>query len=165
MFGVRFWGLSALLALGAAVVIGVPTMLIPTPLFHRMTPTSLLDYVIWGISAGLLGPLLALAILSPSSIDASASQRSGGLRALLGGILSFLSVGCPVCNQLVVLLLGVGGTMTFFNPLRPFLGSASIMILAVTLFLHVRVLRYGCSVRFAETLPNAKEEEPQAPSA
>lgn len=42
------------------------------------------------------------------------------------------------------LLLGLGGTMTIFNPLRPFLGLASIALLSVTLFLRMRALRYGC---------------------
>ena len=148
MFGVRFWSLSALLTLGAAVLIGVPTVLIPTPLFHRMTPTSSLDYLIWGVSVALLGPLLALAALSSARDEIDTRQHSDGMRALVGSLLSFLSVGCPVCNQLVVLLLGTGGAMTFFNPLRPFLGIAAIVILAVTLFLRVRVLRYGCPVRF-----------------
>ncbi len=41
--------------------------------------------------------------------------------------------------------------MTFFNPLRPFLGIASIVLLAVTLFLRVRVLRHGCAVQFKKT--------------
>ena len=36
--------------------------------------------------------------------------------------------------------------MTIFNPLRPFLGLASIVLLSVTLFLRLRVLRYGCSL-------------------
>jgi hypothetical protein len=148
MFGVRFWSLSALFALGAAVLIGVPTVLIPTPLFHRMTPTGPLDYLIWGISVALLGLLLALAVLFPSLGEVGASQRSGGMRALVGGILSFLSVGWPVCNQFIVLLLGAGGAMTFFNPLRPFLGIAAMVILAATLFFRVRVLRFGCPVRF-----------------
>ena len=34
--------------------------------------------------------------------------------------------------------------MTIFNPLRPFLGLASIALLSVTLFLRMRALRYGC---------------------
>lgn len=153
MFGIRFWSLSVLLTLGAAVLIGVPTVLIPTPWFHRMTPTSPLDYLIWGISVVLLGPLLALAALSPSSGDADTRQHSGGMRALVGSLLSFFSVGCPVCNQLVVLLLGTGGAMTFFNPLRPFLGIAAVAILAVTLFLRVRVLRYGCPVHVRTSTP------------
>ncbi len=58
--------------------------------------------------------------------------------------------GCPVCNKVVVLLLGLGGAMTFFNPLRPFTGLASIVLMSVTLFMRVRVLRYGCPVRVKE---------------
>lgn len=158
MFGTRFWGYSALFTLSAAALIGVPTVLIPTPLFHRMTPTSPLDYLIWGLTAVLLGPLLALALLFPSPGEVRASQRSGSMRALVGGLLSFLSVGCPICNQVVVLLLGVGGAMTFFNPLRPLLGAAAIVILAVTLFLRVRVLRFGCPVPVTFTREHTLEK-------
>jgi hypothetical protein len=165
MFGARFWGCSALFTLIVATLIGIPTVLIPNPFFHRMTPTGPLDYLIWGLSAALLGPLLALAVLFPSPGDARASQRSGSMRALAGGILSFLSVGCPVCNQVVVLLLGAGGAMTFFNPLRPFLGAAAIVILAVTLFLRVRVLRFGCPVPVVLPSVSGVEREPQGPSA
>lgn len=41
MFGLRFWGLSTLYALGATMLIGLPTVLIPNIFFRRMTPTSL----------------------------------------------------------------------------------------------------------------------------
>ncbi|MDQ2905947.1 MAG: hypothetical protein M3Y81_20690, partial [Chloroflexota bacterium] len=82
---------------------------------------------------------------------ASANMLTGGRRVLAGFFLSFFSVGCPICNKLVVFLLGLGGAMTFFNPLRPFLGIASIVLLAVTLFLRVRVLRHGCAVQFKKT--------------
>ncbi len=150
MFGFRFWGLSVLYTLGAALLIGIPTVLIPNTFFSRMTPTSLQDYLIWGISVALIGPVLALATLYPARSTTGSANRPGvgSGRALAGTLLSFFSVGCPICNKLVVLLLGIGGAMTFFNPLRPFLGIASIVLLGVTLFLQVRVLRYGCPVNF-----------------
>ncbi len=147
MFGLRFWGLSTLYALGAAMLIGLPTVLIPNIFFRRMTPTSLQDYIIWGVSAVLIGAVLALATLYPT-ISASANSGVGGTHALAGTLLSFFSVGCPICNKLVVLLLGFSGAMTFFNPLRPFLGITSIILLSVTLLLRIRVLRHGCSVNF-----------------
>jgi hypothetical protein len=147
MFGFRFWSLSALYAAGCALLLGVPTLLVPNHLFSRTVPTGPQDYVIWIVSALLLGPLLALMTLNPvSSSKAVQGKRSlaGSGRAFGGALLSFLSVGCPVCNKVVVLLLGLGGAMTIFNPLRPLLGLASIVLLSVTLFLRVRVLRYGC---------------------
>lgn len=143
MFGIRFWGLSVLFSSCAALLLGIPTVLISNHWFIRMTPTSSQDYIIWILSALLIGPVTALALLYPIKQDV---QKAGGGRAILGTILSLLSVGCPVCNKVIVFLLGFSGAMTFFNPLRPFLGIASVVLLAATLFLRVRVLRFGCSV-------------------
>ena len=147
MFGFRFWGLSALYTAGSALLLGIPTRLIPTSLFSRVVPTSPQDYVIWIVSALLLGPLVALMTLYPMASQKGAQgNRSsfGSGRAFAGALLSFFSVGCPICNKVVVLLLGLGEAMTIFNPLRPFLGLASIALLSVTLFLRMRALRYGC---------------------
>ena len=65
MFGLRFWSLSALYTAGSALLLGVPTRLIPNPLFSRIVPTGPQDYVIWIVSALLLGPLLSLMTLYP----------------------------------------------------------------------------------------------------
>ena len=157
MFGFRFWSLSALYAAGSALLLGIPTRLIPTPLFSRVVPTGPQDYVIWIVSALLLGPLLSLMTLYPMpSQKAARGKRSiaGTGRAFGGALLSFFSVGCPVCNKVVVLLLGLGGAMTIFNPLRPYLGLASIVLLGVTLFLRVRVVRYGCHLPVQKTVAN-----------
>ena len=147
LFGFRFWSIAALYAAGSALLLGIPTKLIPTPLFSRVVPTSPQDYAIWIVSALLLGPLLSLMTLypmpSPKATPGKGSLAGTG-RAFGGVLLSFFSVGCPVCNKVVVLLLGLGGAMTVFNPLRPYLGLASIVLLSVTLFLRVRVVRHGC---------------------
>jgi len=153
MFGLRFWGISGLYAAGAALLLGIPSVLIPNHLFTRTVPTSPQDYAIWVLSALLIGPLMGLTTLSPGTPKSASSSRrmSGSGRTLAGALLSFFSVGCPICNKLVVFLLGIGGAMTFFNPLRPFLGIASIALLAVTLFLRVRILRCGCAVPLNKT--------------
>src|SRR6266702_4601491 len=155
MVGFRFWSLSALYTAGSALLLGIPTRLIPTPLFSRMVPTSPQDYVIWIVSALLLGPLVALMTLYPVASQKAAQGKHSPLgsgRAVGGASLSFFSIGCPVCNKVVVLLLGLGGAMTMFNPLRPFLGLASIVLLGVTLFLRLRAFRYGCRLPGQKTL-------------
>jgi hypothetical protein len=155
MFGFRFWSLSTLYTAASALLLGIPTKLVPTPLFSRMVPTSPQDYVIWMISALLLGPLLSLMTLYPMPTQKVAQEKrslSGSGRAFAGTLLSFFSVGCPVCNKVVVLLLGLGGAMTIFNPLRPFLGLASIALLSITLFLRLRAVRYGCSLPAQKTI-------------
>jgi len=157
LFGFRFWNLTALYTAGSALLVGIPSRLIPTPLFSRVVPTSPQDYAIWIVSALLLGPFLSLMTLYPMpSQKAPPGTRSlaGTGRAFGGALLSFFSVGCPVCNKVVVLLLGLGGAMTIFNPLRPYLGLASIVLLGVTLFLRVRVVRYGCRLPAHKTGAN-----------
>src|SRR5215472_11714659 len=139
MFGFRFWGISSLYAVGAALLLGVPTVLVPNPLFSRTVPTNPQDYMIWVISALLIGPLMGLATLYPALPKTTSANRSlkGSGHALAGTLLSFFSVGCPACNKVVVLLLGLGGAMTIFNPVRPLLGLAAIGLMSVTLFLRV----------------------------
>jgi hypothetical protein len=77
MFGFRFWGFSVLYTLGAALLIGIPTVLIPNTFFSRMTPTSPQDYVIWGISVALIGPVMALAMLYPTRSTIGSANRPG----------------------------------------------------------------------------------------
>src|SRR5262249_59532132 len=95
MFGLRFWSISALYAIGAALLLGVPTVLVPNHLFSRTVPTNPQDYVIWVISALLIGPLMGLATLYPAPPKTSSANRSlkrSGL-ALTRTLHSFFSVG------------------------------------------------------------------------
>ena len=145
MFDQRFWQWSALFAVGAALILGLPTRLIPNGIWTRTVPTSAFDYLIWILSFLLIGPLAAIMVLYP--MPKVASHQSGGkVRLVTSSVLSFLSVGCPVCNKIVVFFLGLGGAMTIFNPVRPWLGIFSVLILGVTLVLRVRTLRFGCPV-------------------
>ena len=72
-----------------------------------------------------------------------AVTRGGGVvggRSLAGGFGTFLAVGCPVCNKLVVMLLGVGGAMTWFAPLQPVIAVLALIILFGALRAGVRSL-------------------------
>ncbi len=51
MFGLRLWAISVLYAAGAALLLGILSVLIPNHLFSRTVPTSPQDYVIWALSA------------------------------------------------------------------------------------------------------------------
>jgi hypothetical protein len=140
----RFWLVSVAGGALAAVAIGLPTVMVPSPFFVRMTPVRPLDYAFWLASAALLGPLLATYV-APGAGGAGpraacALPAAGGGRTTLGGVLALLAVGCPVCNKLVVLALGAGGALTFFAPLQPVLGVASLALLAFTLATRLRAL-------------------------
>ena len=93
------------------VLSGIPTDIIDTPLFVRMTPVRWWDYPFWVAGAVLVGLLAATYVADPGRDDPGGSQ---GGKAVGGGLLTVFAVGCPVCNKLVVLALGAGGAMTYF---------------------------------------------------
>lgn len=106
----------------AAVLIGIPSDLIDNPIFGRPVPIRTIDYVIWGITSALIG--LIFAIRLPKSY--AAAEEKNDIRATWGGFASFLAVGCPVCNQLVVAAVGTSGALSWWAPVQPIFGALAI---------------------------------------
>jgi hypothetical protein len=96
------------------VAIGVPTVLIENSFFKRMTPTSGWQYVAWVVVALLTGLVMAARHLPRSNC------RVEG-KALAGGGLAHLAVGCPICNKIVVPL-----ALNYFPPVQPLLALLSV---------------------------------------
>jgi len=119
------------------LAIGIPTDVIPNPIFTRMLPVRPQDYVFLILTA-LLGGLLAASYALPQANVCSTQQG----KTTLGGFLSFFAIGCPTCNKLVVLLLGSSGAVRLFEPIQPILAIASMVLLAVAVWVRWRpVLR------------------------
>lgn len=143
---IRLFGPRGVLAgLAAALLtvpaIGVPTAVIPNALFARMTPTRPQDYLFLTLTALLVGLIAATYAAPGAGVSAGGEGRVTG-----GGLLSFLAIGCPVCNKLVVLALGVGGAYRWFAPTQPFLGVASLALLGATAWMRLRALRADCAL-------------------
>lgn len=128
----RRWLFASLTAATAALLIGIPTGVVATSFYHRMTPVVWWDYPFWALSA------LALGLIAGTYVRVATSDSSGSGRVVGGGILSTLAVGCPICNKIVVALLGVGGALDYWAPLQPVLGVASVVLLLATLALRLR---------------------------
>lgn len=129
---------SALLygTLGAAVaalMIGIPTDVIPNPIFGRMTPVRVQDYVFLIVTALLTG-ILAASYALPQTRACSIQQG----RATAGGLLSFLAIGCPTCNKIIVLLLGTSGAVSIFGPIQPLLAAVSFALLLLAIWIRWR---------------------------
>jgi hypothetical protein len=136
--GWRSWAFGAIGAGAVALVIAVPTRLVANPWFSRMTPTRPQDYVFLVVSSVLLGATLAV----------GRHRTLSGARSLTGGVATYLAVGCPVCNKVVVMLLGTGGAMTWFAPLQPVIAVVGVLVLATALHSGVRSLQVtSCPVR------------------
>lgn len=139
--GIGGWGVgryAAAVAAGVAwlVAAGVPTDLIDTPLFVRMMPPEWWNYPLWVAGAILVGLLAATYVAPPGG---GVGPGSRGKQLLGGGVLSVFAVGCPVCNKLVVLALGLSGATAYFAPVQPLLGLLSVGLLGYAL--RVRLSR------------------------
>ena len=148
---IRSWSPRHLLvATGAAVLvalaIGLPTDVIPNPVFGRPVPVTWWSYPTLAVTA-VLGGLLAATYVSDRSVtpttldEMDTPTRRGGI----AGLLSFFAVGCPVCNKLVIVALGTTGARQWFEPIQPALAVASIVLLAWAVRARLRSAR-ACSI-------------------
>jgi hypothetical protein len=145
-YSTKAWMAAALATAAALVVIGLPTAIYENPFFVRMTPVRPQDYVIWALSAALLG-------LIAGSYFAVRPEGGDG-KIVSGGLLSAIAVGCPTCNKLVVALVGTSGALNVFEPLQLYLGVFSVILLVWALLNRARALKGICMVE-----PVASQEE------
>lgn len=146
-WGRRQWIAAGVAALATALVLGLPTDVIPNPIFGRPVDVTWWSPLVLAITA-VLGGMVAATYVRPSG--SAASTRSGdaqvaavdgdrpGRLAGIGGVLGFVAIGCPVCNKLVVLALGTTGALNWFAPLQPVLAVAAVVALAVALRVRLR---------------------------
>lgn len=129
-------------AVVAALAVGIPTGIIQTSIYHRMTPVLWWDYPVWALSSALTGALVATYVRDPA-VEVPATQ---GGKTFAGSMLSLFAVGCPICNKLVVMAIGVSGALNWFAPLQPVLAIASLGLLAYALSARRRSAN-ACRVR------------------
>jgi len=122
-----------LTAIGSALVtfafIGLPTDVIPNPVFGRAVAVTSWSLNVLIISSVLSGLLIASYVKTKNSLAEGTSLKIGGV----GGFLAFFAVGCPVCNKIALIALGYSGALQYFAPVQPYLAGASILLLGYAL--------------------------------
>jgi hypothetical protein len=129
----RRWLVALLGAALTVTAIAVPTAMVANPVFGRSVPTAAWAWPALVAAAVLSGLVLATYVRAGDSVD-PVSARTG----LAGAALTFFAVGCPVCNKLVLVLLGASGAMQWFAPVQPVLAVAAIALLAWALRSRLR---------------------------
>ena len=143
-FGFREWALAVVAGVGYAILIGIPMVMIDTPWFGRMTPVRPQDRIVWVVSAVLMGLIAATFVRWPRNV--------ANKRVTVGGFLSYLAIGCPICNKVAIMLLGVSGALTFFGPAQLVLGILSVLLLGWALLLRTdAMVGASCTTRPAGT--------------
>jgi len=106
---------------------GVITSLIPSPIFMRMVQTSSLDYFLLIATSMLLGVYLGL--YRHKRQHSSRACKT----AYAGGTAGFLGFACPICNKILVLLLGFAGVAMYVEPIRYSLGVTGLFAMALAI--------------------------------
>jgi hypothetical protein len=117
----RRWLVACVGTAVCGLALGVPTDVVPNRFAHRVLAVTWWSYPTLALTALLGGLLIASYVRSPDQPTAT--------RATSGGLLSFLAIGCPVCNKVVVLALGTTGAVSLWAPLQPVMAAASISLL------------------------------------
>jgi hypothetical protein len=138
--GPRFVLLAAMGAVLSAILLGIPTAIIPNPVFHRIIDAGPANYFFWASTSVVTGALLATCALPRTVKDRAAEAGLGG------GFLAYLAVGCPLCNKAVVALLGASGAVSIFQPIQPFLGALGLLLASIALAVRLRGIRRGCRI-------------------
>lgn len=152
-------------SLAVALLIGVPTDVIPNPVFGRPVPVTWWSYPTLAITA-MLGGMLAATYVRSTSPDTDATPRpveeidAPTRTGSMAGLLSFFAVGCPVCNKLVIVALGTTGARQWFEPVQPLLAIASIGLLWWALRAR---LRNAASCRIARAFSSRRRRIQRAP--
>jgi hypothetical protein len=124
-------------AIGTALLVGLPTDVIPNDWFGRMTPVRSYDLPVL-VAVSLLSGLLVASHWGVTG--AACPVRRPGTAGAAGAALGWFAIGCPVRNKLVVLAIGTSGALEWFAPAQPWLAGLSVALLLGALAWRWRVL-------------------------
>ena len=154
MWSARRWRVAVLGGIATAILVALPTAVIPNPVFGRAVEVTWWSYPIV-VLTGILGGLLLATYVKepdrggladpPGQREKPDDEAKASKLGIAGAFIAFFAVGCPVCNKLVLLALGASGAMTWFAPVQPFLAAASVLLMALALRIRLKN-QVSCSV-------------------
>ncbi|MGJ9404842.1 hypothetical protein ACHABQ_00760 [Nesterenkonia aurantiaca] len=154
------------------VLVGVATVLIPNSFFARDIPPVWWNYPVWILTSVLSGMLMATyvrpsrpertipgaqdrATASEAEDRSSASEdRRTSRFGMIGMVLAWFAVGCPVCNKIALIALGYSGAITYFTPLQPILALGALLLTGLALIWRLKG-QVACTVRPRKELVTA----------
>jgi hypothetical protein len=149
-------------AAGFALIVGFVTVLIPNSVFMRDIDTVWWNYPVWVLTSLGAGMLTATYVTprgreKQSSEDDRPEDQKPARMGIIGGVLTWFAVGCPVCNKIALLALGYSGAITWFAPFQPVLAIAAMILTGLALIVRLKG-QMACPV----TLPVSQAADPKA---
>ena len=122
--------LGTIVGLALFAVLGTVTAVWANPLFVRMTPIGLWEFGATVLTAVFAGVTTALWV-------PRCRLRTSGT----GGLASFLGIACPTCNKVLMLIFGGPALLAWFDPIRPWLAAAGVIVMALAALRTWRAFR------------------------
>jgi hypothetical protein len=123
------WIVAVVTAVATGVLISLPTAIIENPVFGRDVAVTSWSIPVVILTAVISGLIVATYIRNDQSVEEESSIKIGGA----GAFLSFLAVGCPVCNKIALVALGYSGALQYFAPVQPYLALFGVGLLMYAL--------------------------------
>ena len=117
------WLNTLIIASAAFLLLGTITALWNNSFFIRMTEVNGWDYIILSFESLMIG--LFFGIRAPHC----ATKKAG-----IGGVLGFVGFGCSICNKILLLLFGSSFLLSYFEPVRHYVGALGILLFFSSLF-------------------------------
>ncbi|XVX21415.1 hypothetical protein ACQP1U_05945 [Actinomycetota bacterium] len=146
-FDARQWGVGLAVAAGYLLIVALSTDLVDNPVFGRAVPPTWWALPSLVLTALLVVPLTATYVRPRGSRAEPTDETTppGSRTGMVGATLTWFAVGCPVCNKLVLLVLGWNGALTWFAPFQPVLQVLAVALLVWALAVRLRG-RVSCPV-------------------
>lgn len=110
-------------AAATSIILGLPTDIIPNPIFGRDVPVRPWELPVLIATAVLTA---AWAGLPKRGVNKQQTPIALGITGAL------FAIACPVCNKIVLLILGTSGALGVWQPIQPYLATASLAALCIT---------------------------------
>lgn len=127
---------AALAALGTFLLIGIPTDILPNPVFGREIPVRWWEYPVLAATVLLTAAWFGIRSAREAGVGSAAGHPAGAepserpALVTVGVATAWFAVACPVCNKIVLILLGTTGALGVWAPLQPWLAALSLILLA-----------------------------------
>lgn len=121
-------------AVATFLVIGVPTDILPNPVFGRAVPVRPWEPWVLLLTSVLTGLWFGF----QRARSANREGEDSSVPTLGAAGLALFAVACPVCNKVVLLALGTSGALGFWQPLQPWLAALSLVLLLASVLYAAR---------------------------
>ena len=123
--------LACAAGIAAVAALTIPNSILDVGFFTRGVPIRW-----WELPVALAaGVLVAVWFLIPAPRSSSRTDK----RPVVGAtFVALLAVGCPTCNVVMMLALGLAGTLRYWAPVQPYLALVSLAVLVVAVVVRWR---------------------------